>query len=209
MWQAAKKVPDASTDNRGDTTFVSPINGTPSLAVGDKGPKPPQPAAAAAVANQPTLLFPSSSERHPSPKSGIDGGDGRGAGAGGIESDKVVGKDAAEGGEAAARRQKDGASTTKISPSKKEFSGGDRQVYPVPFWNRTNRIAEGEDGGGVRGRQGKDGAEGDRSGVSSKRPREEERGEGRAEPARVPVKYQFRAGYTNAVRRPVRMRDLL
>lgn len=45
-----------------------------------------------------------------------------------------------------------------------------------------------------------------------KRARQEERGAttGVAEGmATVPIRYQFRAGYTNAVRRPVRMRDLL
>lgn len=47
---------------------------------------------------------------------------------------------------------------------------------------------------------------------TSKRARQEGRGatNGVAEGvAKVPIRYQFRAGYTNAVRRPVRMRDLL
>lgn len=105
-----------------------------------------------------------------------------------------------------------------------------RPAYAVPFWNRTNRIAGRKDGTGASGaaQGGKEGAaskaangvargvnssNGDK-GTVSKRPRDGEQGGGGGgnecskQDCRV-LRYQFRSGYTNAVRRPVRMKDLM
>lgn len=115
----------------------------------------------------------------------------------------------------------------------------DRPAHVVPFWNRTNWIAGREDGTGVRGAgrtkdatatakgsgapsKGGDtgsaqgtagGGNGSGGRADAKRPREErgcgDGGRGGVEAKKLSVRYQFRAGYTNAVRRPVRMRDLM
>lgn len=110
-----------------------------------------------------------------------------------------------------------------------------RPAHVMPFWNRTNWIAGRKDGTGSHGAAadkrggssaaaaaaegkskigggGREGGLGNgvSKGTDSKRARDGAKGDedSSRQDGRV-LRYQFRAGYTNAVRRPVRMRDLM
>lgn len=90
----------------------------------------------------------------------------------------------------------------------------------MPFWNSRNRnkgtslkddSATGAPSvtkrGNAESARGVDTDGGNGVGNGSKRPRMDSSSDGPKKS--TAVRYQFRAGYTNAVRRPVRMKDLL
>lgn len=69
-------------------------------------------------------------------------------------------------------------------------AGSSAAGKPPPAGESSKRARQGEGGAAAAGLEGVDGAAGGGA-------------------AKNPIRFQFRAGYTNAVRRPVRMRDLL
>lgn len=93
----------------------------------------------------------------------------------------------------------------------------------TPFWKRTSRVHESKDdprptagsnGDSKRRASGDGKVANDGSGAHPKRPVVNSGsggggGPGSSAKERKPLRFQFRAGYTNAVRRPVRMKDLL
>lgn len=132
----------------------------------------------------------------------------------------------AEMGSAASRNHGSTGSNEASAPSNNEPSSTgeiarDRPKHVVPFWNRTNRkapskagaekVADGDGDGKQKGSKttcGDSRGPGSTNNTDLKRPREESGKGGGVKDGRV-LRYQFRAGYTNAVRRPVRMKDLL
>lgn len=230
--QAAKKsssgpnAPASVAGNPGNTTHTSPASGE-----GDM-PKVTEAQGAQDKRNPPLFPWVNGAQTRGTgigngPRTGAAGGAvGNSSSSTSVEKDKASSEAEAAAAAAAEKQQTKKATTTTGGGDRDHPDRGKRPAYVVPFWNRTNRIPGRKDGTDSR-----NGSRGDSSNKSPKRAiasAEVDRGcrgakdgsEGGSDGKRLRredgamasssfVRYQFRAGYTNAVRRPVRMRDLL